>query len=90
MLPLDQCGHWNLVDVSGAAFGAQSALCNDCGTILDNPEAGSKRRVRALFKYMAGWNADHHTGVTEHEVGAMRTAAREGLAILDGPQHPAP
>jgi hypothetical protein len=41
-------------------------------------------RLRGLFEYMAGWNADHHTGVTQHEIGAMRTAAREGLAILDG------
>ena len=55
------------------------------------PPAETSQQLRALFQYMASWNPDHQHGVTEHEIGAMRTAAREGLAILDaGTQHPAP
>ena len=36
-----------------------------------------------LFDYMAGWNADHMHGVTDHEIQMMRLAAAEGRRILD-------
>lgn len=59
---------------------------NTCSTMTRT----TSRQLRGLFEYMAGWNAHHQHGVTQHETGAMRSAAREGLAILDGQQHPAP
>ena len=43
----------------------------------------TERQLRALFDYMAGWNANHMRGVTQHEIQMMHTAAAEGRRILD-------
>lgn len=78
----DQTRSMNILAAAAGWYGAKVRT-------IDND---TEQKLRALFEYMAGWNADHQRGVTSHEIGVMRTAAREGLAILDGDHgtHPRP
>ncbi|WP_143591216.1 DUF6221 family protein [Thermoactinospora rubra] len=69
-------------------FTAEHIARHDPARVLREVEA--RRRLVGLTEYMGGWNTEHDTQVTEHEIHSMRQAAHEMLRNLAAPyaDHP--